>query len=330
MRNAPAAFFPDLIFGLTKTCHSVIIALPRANNENYILNKIFNSQTSGGIVFMIQQILVPTDGSENSLTAADYAIHIAQLFHASIRGLFVKDVKILTGPLIHDIGTSIGGAVPYGTFNQTIRGVLESQADAALNLVEGKCAKAGIPFSREIREGVVSREIVKSAESCDLVAMGRMGTHAEWRDVFLGTTVEFVVRQTHRPVLITPSEFRSFKRTLIAYDGSSYADKALRSGAEIAKAMKLPVTVVCVSDKKDDALEKLTRARTFLESYQLTVETITKGGYDHAGGILEVCNDETDLLVMGAYGHSRIQEMILGSTTVRVMRATSCPILLCR
>lgn len=281
---------------------------------------------------MIQQILVPTDGSENSLTAADYAISIARLFHANIRGLFVKDVKILTGPLIHDIGTSIGGAVPYGTFNQTIRSVLESQADAALNLVEGKCNKAGVPFSREIREGVVSREIVKSAEGCDLITMGKMGAHAEWRDVFLGTTVEFVVRQTHRPVLITPSEFKPFKRTLIAYDGSSYADKALRSGAGIAQAMKLPVTVVCVSDKKDEAMEKLSRAKTFLESYQLTVDTVAKGGYDHAGGILEVCNeDETDLLlVMGAYGHSRIQEMILGSTTVRVMRSTNCPILLCR
>ncbi|MEK7789585.1 MAG: universal stress protein, partial [Planctomycetota bacterium] len=37
-----------------------------------------------------------------------------------------------------------------------------------------------------------------------------------------------------------------------------------------------------------------------------------------------------DILVMGAYGHSRLQEMILGSTTVRVMRSTNCSILLCR
>ena len=72
---------------------------------------------------MIKQILVPTDGSENSLTAADYAINLARLFNATIRGLFVKDVKILTPPLIHDIGTSIGGMVrmerlikPFGSY----------------------------------------------------------------------------------------------------------------------------------------------------------------------------------------------------------------------
>jgi nucleotide-binding universal stress UspA family protein len=282
---------------------------------------------------MIKQIIVPTDGSENSLTAADYAISIARLFNAHIRGLFVKDVKVLTGPLIHDIGTSIGGMVPYGTFHQAIREMMESQADAALNLVEGKCSQAGVPFSREIREGVVSREIVKSADDCDLISMGKMGAHAAWRDVFLGTNVEFVVRQTHKPVLITPSEFKPFTKMLIAYDGSPFADKALQSGAEIAQAMKLPITVVCVADKKDEASETLSKAKTFLGNYQLTVNPVAKEGIDHAKGILELCNDEDekfDILVMGAYGHSRLQEMILGSTTVRVMRSTSCPILLCR
>lgn len=282
---------------------------------------------------MIKQILVPTDGSENSFTAADYAINIARLFNAGIKGLFVKDVKVLTGPLIHDIGTSIGGMVPYGTFNQTVREMMESQADAALNLIEGKCSQAGIPFRREIREGVVSREIIKSADDCDLISMGKMGSHAEWRDVFLGTNVEFVVRQTHKPVLITPSEFKPFTKMLIAYDGSSFADKALHSGAEIAQLMKLPVTVIFVAGKKEESSEILSKAKIFLESYNLTVNTVAKEGTDHAKGILELCNDEDekfDILVMGAYGHSRLQEMILGNTTVRVMRSTHCPILLCR
>lgn len=282
---------------------------------------------------MIKKILVPTDGSENSLTAADYAACIAHLFKSDVKGLFVKDVKILTGPLFHDIGTSIGGMVPYGMFNQTIREMLESQADAALNQVAGKCEKTGVSFIREIREGVVSREILKSSEDCDLIAMGKMGIHAEWRDVFLGTTVEYVVRQSHKPVLITPSEFKLFSKMLVAYDGSQFAEKALQSGAEIAQALKLPVTVVVAAEKKEDADGTLAKAKTFLAPYNLAVSTIARVESDHAKGILDVCNDEDeafDFLVMGAYGHSKFQEMILGSTTVRVMRSTHCPILLCR
>lgn len=279
---------------------------------------------------MIKQILIPTDGSENSLTAADYAVNLARLYKANIRGLFVKDIKILTGPLMHDVGTSIGGMVPYGTFNQVIRDVLTSQADAALNQVEGKCSQAGIPFSREVLEGIVSREIAKSSENCDLIIMGKMGVHAELHDVFLGTTVEFVVRQIHKPVLITPAKFKPFTKMLIAYDGSSFADKALQSGAELAQSLKLPVTVVCVSDKKEEALETLSKASRMLKNFQLTVNTVVKEGKDHARGILETSKEGFDILVMGAYGHSRLREMILGGTTVSVMRGTNCPILLCR
>jgi len=283
---------------------------------------------------MTKQILVPTDGSENSLAAADYAVSIAHLNQASIQGLFVKDIKILAGPLIHDIGTSIGGMVPYGTFHQTIRAMLESQADTYLNLLEEKCNRGGVPFKREIREGIVSHEITKSADSCDLIVMGKGGVHAEWHDVFLGTTVEFVVRQTHKPVLITPREFKPFSKLLIAYDGSDYADKAIQNGAGIAQVLKMPVTVICVADKKEDAVGTLSKAKTALEKgYALKVDIIAKEGSDHARGILEVCNDEDnrfDLLAMGAYGHSKLQEIILGSTTVRVMRSTECPILLCR
>ncbi|MGQ3685966.1 MAG: universal stress protein [Candidatus Loosdrechtia sp.] len=282
---------------------------------------------------MIKQILVPTDGSDQSLTAADYAISIAHVYNAGIRGLFVKDVKILTGPMIRDIGTSIGGMVPYGTFNQIVRQVLETEADAALALIEGKCDEAKIPFSREVREGVVSREIVKSSEECDMIVMGRTGAHTEWRDVFLGTTVEFVVRQTHKPILIAQLTFKPFTKMLIAYDGSQYADRALHSGTEIAQAMKLPVTVVYVTDRREEGVKIVSKAENFLAGYNITADTILHEGHDYAKGILEVCNDEEkrfDILVMGAYGHSRIQEMILGSTTVRVMRSAECSILLSR
>jgi len=280
---------------------------------------------------MTKQILVPTDGSDNSLTAADYAISIARINTSGIFGLFVKDIKILAGPLIHDIGTSIGGMVPYGTYNQTIREMLESKADAALNQIEWKCTQAGVPFHRETKEGIVNHEIVKAAEHCELIAMGKAGVHAKWLDVFLGSTVEFVVRQVHKPILITPSEYKPFSRMLIAYDGSSFSDEALRAGADLAQTLGLDITLVCVDDKENKALEVLSRAKAYLGEMNLKANNIVaREGKDHAQGIQDTCKEGFDLLVMGAYGHSRIREMILGSTTVRVMRATNCPILLCR
>lgn len=130
-------------------------------------------------------------------------------------------------------------------------------------------------FSQEIREGVVSHEIVKSADDCDLISMGKMGIHAEWRDV-LGTNVEFVVRQTHKPVLITPAEYKPFTRMLIAYDGSIFADKALKSGAEIVAVMKLPITVVYVADKKTQSWNRYQRQRLFSKATILPLTPLQK------------------------------------------------------
>ena len=138
------------------------------------------------------------------------------------------------------------------------------------------CPGKGNLYSRNTG-GIVSSEIIKSADDCDLVAMGKMGAHAEWRDVFLGTNVEYVIRQTHKPVLITPSEYKPFRKMLIAYDGSSFADKALRSGAEIAQAMKLPITVVCVADKKTKPCKRCQRQRHFLKTINLPSISLQKG-----------------------------------------------------
>ena len=51
--------------------------------------------------------------------------------------------------------------------------MLETQADTYLNLLEGKCSQGGVSFRREIREGIVSHEITKSSDACDLIAMGK-------------------------------------------------------------------------------------------------------------------------------------------------------------
>ena len=181
---------------------------------------------------MIKQILVPTDGSENSLAAADYAVSIARTNKASIPGLFVKDIKVLAGPLIHDIGTSIGGMVPYGTLHQTIRNMLETRADTYLNLPEGKCSQGGVSFRREIREGIVSHEITKSSDACDLIAMGKGGYMRNGTTCFSARLLSLSYGRHTSPCLLPSREYKPFSKILIAYDGSIYADKAYKPAPE--------------------------------------------------------------------------------------------------
>ncbi len=280
---------------------------------------------------MVNTILVPIDSSDSSLVAVDYAIDLSKSFNSEIIGVSIIDIKKLAGPFMRDLGTSIGGMVPYGDFQQKIRKLMEDIARAALDELEGKCNSANVPCSREIREGIVSKEIVMSAERCDMIAMGMAGEHALWRDALLGSNLESVARQTHKPIMVTPEKYKAITKILIAYDGSPFSDKALNTGAEIAQQMRLPLTVITVSDDKGKGEKTLSGATESLKNYNVEYNTILKDN-DPANVILNVCCKEGgfDLIVMGAYGHSKIRELILGSTTIRIMRKANCPVLLCR
>jgi len=279
---------------------------------------------------MFKTILVPIDSSDTSLVAVDYAIDLSRSFNSEIVGISIIDIKKLAGPFMRDLGTSIGGMVPYGDFQQNLRTFMEDTARAALDELEGKCDSAGIPCTRTMKEGVVSKEIFESAKRCDMIAMGMSGEHAFWRDAFLGSNLESVVRQTHKPVLVTPEKYKKITKILVAYDASSFSIKALTAGADIAEQMKLPLTVVTVSDDKKAGEDILSQADENLKDCKITYDKVLKGG-ETVSAILDSCNEGSyDLLVMGAYGHSKIRELILGNTTVQIMRKVSCAVLLCR
>ena len=279
---------------------------------------------------MFKTILVPIDGSDTSLVAVDYAIELSRSFNSEITGISIIDIKKLAGPFMRDLGTSIGGMVPYGDFQQNVRKFLEDTCRAALDELEGKCDTASIPCTRTIKEGVVNKEIVESAKRCDMISMGMAGEHAFWRDAFLGSNLESVARQTHKPVLVTPEKYKKITKILVAYDGSSFSSKSLNAGAEIAQQMHLPLTVITVSDDKKSGEDILSQATEILKGYDITQDNMLEGG-DTVDAILGFCKKGSyDLLVIGAYGHSKIRELILGNTTVQLMRKVTCPVLLCR
>ena len=279
---------------------------------------------------MFKTILVPIDSSDTSLVAVDYAIDLSRSFDSEIVGISIIDIKKLAGPFMRDLGTSIGGMVPYGDFQQNVRQFLEDTAKAALDELEGKCNSAGISFTRTTKEGVISKEIVESAKRCNMISMGMAGEHAFWRDAFLGSNLESVVRQTHKPVLVTPEKYKKITKILVAYDASSFSTKALTAGADIAEQMKIPLTVITVSDDKKAGEDILSQADETLKDCKITYDKALKDG-ETVGAILEHCKEGSyDLLAMGAYGHSKIRELIIGNTTVQIMRKVNCAVLLCR
>jgi nucleotide-binding universal stress UspA family protein len=280
---------------------------------------------------MIKSILFCTDGSEYSNTAGDYALWLAQKFGARIVALHVTDVRLLEAPLLADLSGAIG-AQPYQALLPQLQEMQKQRAGVILSAVADRCRKAGVPCSTLHRTGSVVDNIAEEETRTELVMLGQRGEHAQAIGQFLGSSVERVVRRSIKPCLVTPAKFRELRHVLVAYDGSAQSSKSLQVAVEFAQTLSLKlgiVTVVPVLPEMgvNNVLEDAVRM-----ARDHGIEPVAETLVGHAEQrILEYAERQrADLIVMGAYGHTRIREMILGSTTTHVIRKSEVPVLLTR
>ncbi len=276
---------------------------------------------------MIKQILVPTDGSTFASIGVAYCVELAKRHEASLIGLHVVDIKLLEGPFLRDISASLGTA-PYVNYQNNISMLLEERGKAALEAFSERCEKAEVPFESHQVVGAVSHAIVEESRLADLLVMGRGGEHGEWFNGLLGSTTEAVARHAQCPVLLTEREQARIQRVVVAYDGSEHAQGALQFATSIGEAWGVSFEVLTVGKEGCEAVTD--EARAYLEAHRMEVECVAREG-DPRDVILDFAKErETDLIVMGAYGHSRVRELILGSTTQYVINHAPCPVLLAR
>jgi nucleotide-binding universal stress UspA family protein len=279
---------------------------------------------------MIKTILVGLDGSEHARTAVEYALWLATRLRGLVVGLHVMDIVSIEGSFFHDISGSLGFE-PYLDFSSKMREALQERGRGLLDAFSETASRASVQADAVMAIGIVANEVVERARVADLVVIGHRGLNERFSTGLLGGTAESVTRKSPKPVLITPVEFREITRPLLAYDGSARASAAMQVAAEFCVALQLPLTVVTVNKDEAQGQKTLAEAQTYLRAYQLETEfelQRTANAPERIANFLRERNH--DLLFIGAYGHSRIIEMVLGSTTEYVLRNASCPVFLNR
>ncbi|HIJ64528.1 MAG TPA: universal stress protein [Candidatus Hydrogenedentes bacterium] len=276
---------------------------------------------------MIKRVLVPVDGSDEANIGAHYAVSLAKRCGATLLGLHVVDIKLLEGPLLRDISASLGTA-PYVNYQGNIAMILEERGKAALKAFEDACKDAGVPSKTEQVTGIVTRAILEKGELADLIVMGRSGEHGPWLEGLVGSTTEAVVRRARQPVLITAVAAFKGSRFVVAYDGSHHANKAVQTAATLAAEWRMDCHVLAVGGKKVAAL--LEEAKAYLQAHAVAAQYVTREGDPSEAIVAYAAECQADLLIMGAYGHTKVRELVVGSTTAYAVNHAPCPVLLTR
>ena len=280
---------------------------------------------------MVKSILIPTDGSDFGKTAITYGIFIARKLGARLTGLHVVDIRLMQGPVFTDVSGSIG-LPPYQELLPVIESGLEAKAEAILAEFREQCEAAGIHPETKKVVGVIDETIVEEGRRCcDWVLLAQRGEHFHLDGgAILGSTAQSVVRLSGKPVLVTPEHFREIKTMALAYDGSAPANNALKLAAELSQRAGWPLSIVIITDDEVLGAKLSQKARDFLATLAVDSTVIVRKGTEDKELLRIIREGSADLLVMGAYGHNRLRELLLGSTTSSVIRKSTIPVLLTR
>ena len=148
----------------------------------------------------------------------------------------------------------------------------------------------------------------------------------------MGANLERIVRSSHKPCLVTSRQFKPIERVLIAYDGSPSSQKILQfiTDSSIFEGLEIHVVTAAKSATEQKAIAKIESAQQRLQQAGFEPVCSVVEGHSEKAISNYVTEQDISLLLMGAYGHSRIRHLVIGSTTAQMLRSSHIPVLLLR
>lgn len=283
----------------------------------------------------MSNVMACIDGSPSSRAVCDCALWATQRLDAPLTFLHVLDRNQ------YPADTNLAGNIGLGTREHLLNELAaldEQRSKLAMkqgrHLLEDareRAAGAGINEVRVLqRHGSLVDTLRELEDDIRLVVIGKQGQDSEDLGHHIGSQLESVVRTLHRPILVTPPEFEAPRSVLFAFDGSPTTRKGVELLAARPLVKGLPIHLVMIGAQTGDAEAQLEWARQHLAEAGFDVHTAIRAGEVEETLLAYQAEQDLDLIVMGAYGHSRIRQFLVGSTTANMIRHIGTPMLLLR
>lgn len=283
------------------------------------------------------RILAVIDGTPGSEAALAAALNLGRRHAARVELLHVE---VEASDAIPVVGEGLSGAA-VEQIMQTLQAEAEKRRKRARALYEDKCEAAKLPlsepdapleagrFSVAFRHlvGREAEEVLRRGRLSDLIVMARPAREDE---AVLSATFDVALFETGRPVLLVPAGpvERLGETVALAWNGSREAVRAI--GAALPVLSKAKKVVILSGREPGDETEPSALA-AYLAGYGIAARTwaFTPGAQSIGEALLkEAEKAEADLMVMGAYGRSRLRELVLGGATRGVLSHGTIPVFL--
>ncbi len=286
-------------------------------------------------------VLACIDGSTYSEAVVDYSAWVSRTVENPLKLLHNIDHR-------HTPVTDLSGNIGLGTRESLMEEYTELEAKATRLLMEQGNNMLDRALERAIqqqafkptalqRHGNLADALIDMEDEIRVLVMGVRGEDHENRQNRLGAQLETVIRSMQRPVLVVNRPFTAPpQRIMLAHDGNDAAHKGVDWIATSPLYRGMCCHIVHVT--KDGRAEKTGKPEK--DSLRAAADRLASAGLDVVTANLHGNVDQAlhqyqqeqqiDMTVMGAFGHSRLRELLFGSLTVKILCSAQVPLLLLR
>lgn len=286
----------------------------------------------------MKYIIACIDGGAHTAAVCDYAAWAAQSLSAPLTFLHVLERSPRQAPV-----TDLSGNLTMNTQEELLEELALLDEERArvsqehgrylLQAASERAAASGVGPSEGVqRHGTLADTLLDIQDNTRLLVIGQHPMPEGGSRLHVDQHVERAVRSVSVPVLISTATFTKPRKFAIAFDGSPTGRRMIQDIAESTLLHGLPCTVVMAEAEAESTIviNQLRWAQAVLRDAGFAVDIAVRGG-DADAVLLDYTEEHAlDLLVMGAYGHSRIRELVVGSTTTAMLRKSTIPLLVFR
>lgn len=277
----------------------------------------------------MKDILVHLDDSKVCSHRIRTAISLATKHDAHVLGVALQ--------IKSTIADYINEALPSG-FHEAQRAAVELSATKSIERFTAEATKAGISFATDIINESAAKApsiLAYYARHTDITILGQTNEDSAGAG-FNTALMDAALLETGRPLYLVPyvgKKIQPVKTAVIAWDGSVKAARALNDAIPLLQDRKETIILVINASERKTAHGKQPGAdiAAHLARYgvhaKIELETVSQIDIDSA--ILNfLAESGADLLVMGAYGHSRLREKAFGGVTQNILKNMTVPVLM--
>ena len=284
---------------------------------------------------IMTKIITCVDGSAITSAVTDAAVWASKKLNKSILFLHTLEKEQQHGA--DDYTGAIGLGARTVLLDEMTK-LDEQRSKVALQLgkellgyVSRQAITAGVAEVKSLqRHGDLVDSIDDIEGQTRLIVIGRSGKGHDGNFNALGSNIETLLRKASHPVMVIPDTFITPVSFMIAYDGRETAEIALQRVIDGGLLHGLHCHLVSVKNNELNQKDKFLLAQQKLEEKGFNVTVSFIEGNIHESLMEYKEAHDIGLIVMGAFGHSKLRQFFLGSNTLKMLERCKVPMVVLR